>query len=120
MNWAPIPEAALRDKIIEAEARMTPPIRRLWEAIRIPPQKWREPSYGQEGGGFWVVGLIGHHAIWYNDIEEGFNRASYRTPGELDEYFSNQDELEHVVQDVLSLIETGAGRLVRTGPPRPC
>ena len=28
-------------------------------------------------GVFWVVGLIGRTVIWYNDIEEGFNRSAF-------------------------------------------
>ena len=48
---------------------------RLWEAIRIQPVKWQQDPYGIQGGGFWVVGIIGSTVIWYNDIEEGFNRS---------------------------------------------
>ncbi len=86
MDWAPISEVDLWDLVIKAEARVFPQLSRLWQAIKITPQKWNEQSYGQAGGGFWVVALIGENAIWYNDIEDGFNRSSSRHVGELDEY----------------------------------
>ena len=56
---------------------MSPQLFRLWEVIKITPQKWSEKSYGKVGGGFWVVALVGCSAIWYNDIEDGFNRSPF-------------------------------------------
>lgn len=105
MDWAPISEIELGDLLTKAEARMSPQILALWQAIKIAPQKWCELSYGTQGGGFWVVALLGENAIWYNDIEDGFNRSSYRSFGQLDSYGCNQDELEHAVRGVLLLIE---------------
>ena len=78
---------------------------RLWEAIKIPPEKWSEADYGSEGGGFWVVAVIGRKAVWFNDIEDGFNCSLYTSPGQLAEYFCDQDALELAVQKVLFMIE---------------
>jgi len=119
MDWEPISEAALWDKIIDAEGRMNPQLFRLWEAIRITPEKWNETSYGALGGGFWVVAIIGNRAIWFNDIEDGFNCSSYIVLGKLAEYWCNQDELEHAVQNILTLIEIGIDFSVRCSPPIP-
>lgn len=116
MDWTPITEAALLNNITAAERRMNPPVFRLWEVIKTAPEKWTEKTYGAEGEGFWVVAVIGHRAIWYNDIEDGFNCSSYTAAGELAEYFCNQDALEHAVQHVLSMIETGGGPTPRCGP----
>ncbi|MYM25294.1 hypothetical protein GTP46_21930 [Duganella sp. FT135W] len=107
MDWTPITEAALWDLILATEARMEPPEAMLWECVRIPPQKWAEPSYGNVGGGFWVVGILGTTVIWYNDIEDGFNCSSYSDFGTIGEYWCNQDELEHTLQSVRYRIETG-------------
>jgi len=106
MKWEPISKAELLKTISDAERRMTPQLFRLWEAIKIPPEKWSEAHYGSEGGGFWVVALIGRKAIWFNDIEDGFNCSLYTSPGQLAEYFCDQDELELAVRKVLSMIET--------------
>lgn len=119
MDWEPISEAELWDKILAAEERMSPQISRLWEAIKIPPEKWSEGTYGTAGGGFWVVAIIGSRAIWFNDIEDGFNCSTYAITGKLSEYFCNQDELEIAVQNVLTLIETGKDVAARSSPPIP-
>jgi hypothetical protein len=119
MDWEPISEARLWDKILSAEGRMSPQIFRVWEAIKISPEKWREKNYGKVGGGFWVVAIIGSRVIWFNDIEDGFNVSSYIVAGKLAEYFCNQDELETAVQNVLTIIETGSDAIARCSAPFP-
>jgi hypothetical protein len=57
------------------------------------------------GGGFWVVAIVGQTVIWYNDIEEGFNRSRYSAYGTIDDYWCNHDELEITVQYLMSAIE---------------
>ena len=98
---------------------MNPPQARLWEAVRVSPHKWKEKSYGKLGDGFWVVAIVGATVIWYNDIEEGFNRSRYTSFGTIDEYWCNQDELELTLQYVLNLIETGQETGPRRSPPIP-
>ncbi|SFB84748.1 hypothetical protein [Collimonas sp. OK412] len=117
MDWEPISEASLWDKINAAETRMNPQQARLWEAIRIAPHKWEEESYGKLGSGFWIVAIIGATVIWYNDIEDGFNRSRYTSFGTIDEYWCNQDELEMALQYVLNFIETGQETGPRIGSP---
>lgn len=118
MEWEPITESALWDLILAAEARMEPPESKLWECVRVPPQKWKEHSYGDLGEGFWVVGIIGNTVIWYNDIEDGFNQSSYMDFGTIGEYWCNQDELEHTLCSLRYRIETGLMN-ARSGPPVP-
>ena len=98
---------------------MSPPQQNLWEAIKIDPIKWSQEPYGNQGGGFWVLALIGNTAIWYNDIEEGFNRSKYTKYGQIDQYWCNQDQLEWAVQHILDEIRDGhpSGRYL--GPPQP-
>ncbi|MCD2519277.1 hypothetical protein LQ564_23530 [Massilia sp. G4R7] len=119
LDWQPITEAALWDRILHAEGRMSPQLFRLWEAIRISPVKWEEKTYGSTGGGFWVVAIIGNRAIWFNDIEDGFNCSSYTVTGQLAEYFCNQDELDMTVQNILTIIETGIDSSARCSAPIP-
>lgn len=92
----------------------------LWEAIRIAPQKWQQNPYGDQSGGFWVVGLIGQTVVWYNDIEDGFNRSRFSTFGTIDDYWCNQDELEVTLQYLLSALEQGSDlvRLMRDWTPQ--
>lgn len=92
-DWQPISKEALLKRVSQGEARMTPAELRLWNAIRVEPLKWKQDPYGRQGEGFWVVALIGQTVIWYNDLEEGFNRSRYSTYGTIDDYWCNQDGL---------------------------
>ncbi len=119
MAWRPLSEVDLRDKLNQAWDRMTPEQRRTWEAIRVPPEKWTLPPYGDQGGGFWVVGLIGQTVVWYNDIEEGFNRSRYEQYGAISDYYCNQDELEIAIQRIIGILREGAESDALLGPPQP-
>jgi len=111
VEWAPIAERDLRRRIAQGVARMSPACRRLWNAIRIEPEKWLLHPYGDEGGGFWVVAVIGRNVIWYNDLEEGFNRSRYRIYGEIGDFWRNQDELDVTMGWLMTALETGADLL---------
>lgn len=107
VEWKPIPLEALAKRIAQGVARMSPPQRKLWEAIRIEPEKWQLSPYGDAGGGFWVVAIVGRSVIWYNDAEEGFNRSYYSGYGQIDDYWRNQDELEVTLGYLVTAIEKG-------------
>ena len=76
---------------------MDPATRRFWKAIQLDPRKWQQHPWGDEGGGFWVVGVLGQRVLWYNDIEDGFNVSEYSEFGTIDHYGANQSELQNVV-----------------------
>jgi hypothetical protein len=118
MEWEPISKLVLQTRIDQGFARMTPSQQRFWNAIRIDPQKWQQHPHGDQGGGFWVVAVIGRTVVWYNDIEEGFNRSNYSAHGVIDEYWCNDDELEWTVKYLLTAIERGHDilKVVRIGP----
>jgi hypothetical protein len=107
MDWAPISSDKLWDKINSAYTRMNIHQARLWEVIRITPEKWALHPWGDLIGGFWVVAIIGEMVIWYNDIEYGFNRSNYKRYGTIEQYQCIQDELEQSVQGVMDVIATG-------------
>ena len=108
VDWQPISESDLRARISQGEMRMTVPQRRLWNAIKIEPAKWQQDPYGRQGDGFWGVALIGRTVIWFNDIEDGFNRSRFTTYGTIDDYWCNHDELEVAVQYVLNALQHGS------------
>ena len=107
MDWEPISKSALQARIAQGVARMTVAQLRVWRAIEVDLIKWQQHPYGDQGNGFWVVAVIGRTVIWYNDIEDGFNRSTYTAVGVIDEYFCNHDELETAVQYVASSLEAG-------------
>jgi hypothetical protein len=108
VDWEPITEQALRARVAQGKARMTAAQLRVWEAIRIDPEKWCQHPYGDAGGGFWVVAIVGRTVIWYNDIEDGFNRSRYSAYATIDDYWCNQDELEVTVQYLMNALERGS------------
>jgi hypothetical protein len=117
--WTPVP---LRELLKEIDAScdcMDTRLLHLWHTIRITPQKWQLHPWGDEGEGFWVVGVIGGMAIWYNDIEEGFNRSHFTTWGRIDEYRCNQDELRHTLYHLANLLNTGVDTVINLGAPLP-
>ena len=48
-TWTPLEEHELLDMINQAWERMNLPQRRLWDAIKIEPQKWQLDPWGKEG-----------------------------------------------------------------------
>lgn len=119
MGWTPLSEEEIWGLINEAASRMTVPQERFWEAIRILPEKWAQEPYGNQGGGFWAVAVMGRIVVWYNDIEDGFNFSRYSTYGTIGQYFANQDELELVIQELMEIVRTGYRIGGQFGPPRP-
>lgn len=115
--WSPIPLDELCELIRRSEAEMSFAERRLWGLVRIEPEKWSLSPWGDQGGGFWAVGLLGKHVIWYNDIEDGFNVSRCAERGVIGEYWCNQGSLQPVLWDLLRQIEMGEvpGAF---GPPR--
>ncbi|WP_198314518.1 hypothetical protein [Chitinibacter sp. GC72] len=107
MEWKPLSDIELWDMILASEARMNAEQCRVWELLKITPEKWSQSPYGEMGGGFWVVGIIGNLVIWFNDIEDGFNISQYNKYGTIKEYTCNQDELEWSIQAILNNIQNG-------------
>jgi len=95
--WQPITFSELHVEIQKTEHQLKDEFMRFWELIKITPEKWQEKSYGNEGGGFWVVAIFGKLVIWYNDVEDGFNISGYTKYGEIDEYWCDQNEISWVV-----------------------
>ena len=104
MTWQPITEEQLSDEINRGVTKMTLEQFRLWEAIHVLPQKWKLSPWGDLGGGFLIVAIVGQTVVWYNDIEGGFNRSVYLQLGVINNYWCNQDELNWTVQCLLDVI----------------
>lgn len=88
-------------------------------SLRIVPEKWLQHPYGDDGEGFWVVAIVGRTVIWYNDIEDGFNRSSYAAYGQFEDYWCNQDELEIAIRYFMNAVEHGADLVRMRKPPMP-
>ena len=117
MEWTPITKEELDNEIEKSVSEMDDKTLRFWNSIKIVPKKWFEKDYGIEGGGFWVVGLIGSNVIWYNDIEDGFNISKYSKYGTIDEYYCNQDELKYTIWNLRKIIFDKEHKYLARGAP---
>jgi len=121
MDWKPLSEERLLELINTDRKRMNPLEKRFWDAICIPPEKWKQHPYGEYGNGFWAVAIIGKIVVWYNDIEDGFNRSQYVNYSEIptDEYWCNQDRLDLQIRQLMHMATTGENAGASFGPPQP-
>lgn len=103
MVWKAITEKEIEYKLKEASDRMSKEQKNFWNAICITPEKWKQTPYGDNSAGFWAVAVLGKIVVWYNDIEDGFNYSRYLNYGIIDEYMSNQDSLELVINQLLNV-----------------
>ncbi len=117
-EWSPMTLEKLREEVRLGESQLEPTMARLWNAVRIERVKWKLSPWGDYGGGFWVVGLIGNQVLWYNDIEGGFNWSLYSAPGVIDEYWCNQDGLSHSMHQLQDRLD-GKAPTYKLGPPQP-
>ena len=51
-------------------------------------------------------GIIGSTVVWYNDLEDGFNRSRYTRFGTIDDW-CNQDELEQTLGYLMIALRRG-------------
>ncbi|MCB9883676.1 MAG: hypothetical protein H6832_17350 [Planctomycetes bacterium] len=117
MASQPMSAAEIHARVDDDYEALSPERRRLFDALRIAPERWQLHPWGDACGGFWVVALFGRHALYYNEIEDGFNRSRWTRYGQLDDYRCNQDELQHALAAVERILHTGKGGDITLGPP---
>jgi hypothetical protein len=77
-EWQPISEERVWDKINNSSLRMNFQQRRLWDIIKIIPEKWsNEQKHYRHGS--WVVAIMGELVVWYDDIDEEFANSPWST-----------------------------------------
>jgi hypothetical protein len=108
-------EDDLRSLIDAAEAVMEPPMLAFWQRIRISPEKWALPPWGDEGGGFWVVATVGRECVWYNDIEDGFNVSRFEAFGCIADYRCNQPDLKDCITGLFERFMIGLNSVPEPG-----
>lgn len=104
-KWKSISEVKILESIQNIEDELSAELGNFWRLIKIYPEKWQEPEYGNDGGGFWVVALAGRRVIWYNDIEEGFNISEYRQYGKIENYSCSQDQLDWTIKTLYKTVK---------------
>jgi hypothetical protein len=109
MTWQPITEARLLADIEAAALAMEPQTLAVWNLLRIRPVKWRLSPWGDMGGGFWVVAIVGQECVWFNDIEDGFNISPFCEFGLIGDYRCSQLELCHCMHHFVEVLQQAIG-----------
>jgi hypothetical protein len=105
MSWQPISRDALLADMAVALDEADDSVRAAWARMRIEPEKWRCSPEGDEGGGFWAVGVSGDSVIWFNDIEGGFNQSPFERRGVIGDYRCNQADFAQFLDTLPEALE---------------
>ena len=109
--WKPISLAKLSAMMRVELVDCAPELRAIYANTRIPPEKWTQQPWGDEGGGFWALAVHGDRVLWYNDIEAGFNVSPFSRWGEIGDYVCNQDELQRALPRLVGELGVRANAL---------
>jgi len=92
-KWSPITEEQMLDLLEEQLAACTPERREVFERYRVPPYRAPLIRYGKSELVF-VVAVKDGEALYYEDVEDGFNRSPLSQSGAILEHWCNQDDLQ--------------------------
>ena len=90
-EWTPINEEQMRDLLEEQLAACTPDRREIFERYRVPLYRAPLVRYGNKELVF-VVAVKDGEALYYEDVEDGFNRSPLSESGDVLEHWCNQDD----------------------------
>lgn len=60
--WVPINLVDLKD-LIERDLSGCPDLRAFFDSVAIEPAKWKQSPWGDEGRGFWALGVRGSRVL---------------------------------------------------------
>ncbi|MGL1892751.1 MAG: hypothetical protein OCD02_14060 [Spirochaetaceae bacterium] len=83
----------LKSIIHSSEQKLSAELIKTWDDIKISPALWVEASNGK----FWAVAIMADEVIWYNHIEGGFNVSTFKTYGEISEYWNENTYLHDLL-----------------------
>jgi len=92
-NWEPINKEELEALVDEQLNECTPEQKEIFKKYRVPlKQHFLERNGNKEK--VFVVAVKNNEALYYEDVEEGFNFSPLNPDGSIKEHWSNQDELK--------------------------
>jgi len=112
-KWRPTTQKELEVIIREQLAVCTPMQRETFGKYRVPMQRVVIQRYGKTEYVF-VVAQRGQEAMYYEDIEEGFNFSPLDADGNILEHWCSQDELKYALWHWM-----GRPQQYRAGPAEP-
>ncbi len=103
-TWKPTTLSELQAILSEDLSRCTPEQRRLWESCSVTPRLVPIVRYGSQEQVF-VVAERQREAIYWEDVEQGFNISPLGSNGDILEHWCNQDELAFALDRWLHRIQ---------------
>lgn len=98
-SWIPLSEQRLAEMLSESETLMSSVLKGVWNHIRLPHAEiWQQHPWGDEGCGFWVVGVLGKSCIYFNDLSRGFNIGRFYHWGEIADFEMESQPLDQLLQ----------------------
>ncbi len=99
MSWAPISRAELDALVLLELYDCSAGQKEFFKAVSIDPEKWKQSTYGDRGGGFWAIACHNNKVLWYNDIEDGFQVSRFEHAGTIPdhEYWCNDDPIKWAI-----------------------
>ena len=94
--WKPITEDELLDLVRAQLKECTPEQVAAFEKHRVPPYAAPITRNGARESVF-VLAVKNGEALYYEDVEDGFNFSPLSPSGEILEHWCNQDELKHAL-----------------------
>ncbi len=113
-DWEPTTLAKLQAVLAGDLSRCTAAQLALWERCRVSPRRAAIVRYGSPEHVFVVAEHKGE-AIYWEDVEEGFNVSPLGPSGEVLEHWCNQDELRWALNRWLQ----PSAAYQRVGPAQP-
>ena len=102
----------LQARLLVSDKYLTGEIGRIWQLIRIDPERWTY-EHVHEGGCeyFWVVAIVGRHVIWYNHVDKGFNECVFQEFGRISEYSCDEYDLHQMLFQLINYRIQGFGKV---------
>ncbi|WP_299399748.1 hypothetical protein [Pelagibius sp.] len=105
MERPPLSEAQLYDILLKQEAELRPKAERMWEMVKIAPERWDDPSYASGRVSFWAVGLIGDWVLFWNEFESEFSWSKFETYGQIGSFSFGPTELTHCMEQLIRQVD---------------
>lgn len=95
-EWKPITKGELEALIEGQLSECSSNQKEIFNKYRIPLEEHKIVRYGKDEKVF-VVALRGNDAMYFEDIEYGFNFSPLDEDGTITEHWCNQDELKYAL-----------------------
>lgn len=95
-TWHPISRIELEEIVREQLAECTPEQRETFQRYRVPMRRVGIQRYGKSEHVF-LVAQRGPEAMYYEDVEEGFNFSTLDQNGSIRDHRCNQDPLKYAL-----------------------